>query len=115
MTLGSLVTLAPKEDVREPSPAVETTLDLRRRRIARLIRLEMVPREWSESFESESVEELSSELEESSQLATGPGVASSSMMCCGVDSYMYEWESSWKRRYIMYTSSRIFTQNQYLD
>jgi hypothetical protein len=67
----------------------------------------MVPREWSESDESESLEELLSELDESSQLATGPGVASSSMMCCGVDSYRYECEMSWKSRYTMYTSRRI--------
>lgn len=62
----------------------ETALDLRRR-MTRLIRFDMVPLEWSESDESESLE-LLSELDESSQLATGPGVASSSMMCCGVDS-----------------------------
>jgi hypothetical protein len=61
----------------------------------------MVSREWSESDESESLDELLSELDESSQLATGPGVASSSMMCCGVDSYRYEWEMSWKSRYTM--------------
>ena len=58
--------------------------------MTRLIRFDRVSREWSESDESESLEELLSELDESSQLATGPGMASSSMMCCGVDSYKYE-------------------------
>jgi hypothetical protein len=62
----------------------ETALDLRRR-ITRLIRFDIVSREWSESDVSESLEELLS-LDETSQLAAGPGVASSSMMCCGVDS-----------------------------
>jgi hypothetical protein len=85
----------------------ETTLDLRRRRITRRIRFDMVLREWSESDESESLEELLSELDESSQLAAGPGVASSSMMCWGVDSYRYECEISWKSKYTMYTNKRI--------
>jgi len=86
----------PKDGVRvgplSPSlVSTETTLDFRRRlpRITRFILLETVSRECSESEESESLEELLSELDESSQLATGPGVDSSSMMCCGVDSYMY--------------------------
>ena len=86
------------------SLVTETALDLRRR-MTRLIRFDIVPLEWSESDESESLE-LLSELDESSQLATGPGVASSSMICCGVDSYRYEWEMSWKSRYTMYTSRR---------
>lgn len=64
----------------------ETALDRRRRCITRLIRFDMVFREWSESDESESLDELLSELDESSQLAAGPGVASSSIMCWGVDS-----------------------------
>ena len=55
--------------------------------MTRRIRFDMVLREWSESDESESLEELLSELEESSQLAAGPGVDSSSIMCWGVDSY----------------------------
>jgi hypothetical protein len=86
------------------SLATETALDIRRR-MARLIRFDIVPLEWSESDESELLE-LLSEPDESSQLATGPGVASSSMICCGVDSYRYEWEMSWKSRYTMYTSRR---------
>ena len=75
-------------------------LDFRRRlpRITRFTRFETVSRERSESEESEELEELSSELDESSQFATGPGVASSSMMCCGVDSYMYACDLSWNRR-----------------
>jgi hypothetical protein len=68
----------------------------------------MVFREWSESDESESLSELLSELEESSQLAAGPGVASSSIMCWGVDSYRYACESNWKSRYTMYTRRRIY-------
>ena len=84
----------------------ETALDLRRR-MTRRIRFDMVLREWSESDESESLDELLSELDESSQLAAGPGVASSSMMCWGVDSYRYEWEMSWKSRYTMYTRRKI--------
>ncbi len=63
--------------------STEIMLDLRRRpafRSLRFIRLPIVSREWSESSESESDEELLS-LDESSQLATGPGVASSSMIC----------------------------------
>jgi hypothetical protein len=50
------------------------------------MRFDMVPREWSESDESLSLDEELSELDESSQLAAGPGVDSSSMMCWGVDS-----------------------------
>jgi hypothetical protein len=91
----------------------ETALDLRRRRITRRIRFDMVLREWSESDESESLEELLSELEESSQLAAGPGVASSSMMCWGVDSYRYECEISWKSKYTMYTNKRIYFKSAF--
>ena len=95
----------PKEGVRvgpagKSLASAETMLDFRRRlpRITRFTLFETVSRERSESEESEELEELSSELDESSQLATGPGVASSSMMCCGVDSYMYACDLSWKRR-----------------
>jgi hypothetical protein len=88
------------------SLATEAAFEIRRR-MTRLIRFDIVPLEWSESDESDSLE-LLSELDESSQLATGPGVASSSMMCCGVDSYRYEWEMSWKSRYTMYTSRRTW-------
>jgi hypothetical protein len=52
-----------------------------------------------EASESELELEESSE-EESNQLATGPGADSSSIMCCGVLSYMYAWDFNWKRRYI---------------
>jgi hypothetical protein len=52
-----------------------------------------------ELSESELSDELESELdEESSQPAAGPGVDSASTMCCGVDSYMYACDLSWKRR-----------------
>lgn len=69
----------------------EATLDLRRRppRMTRRMRFFMVSRECPEVSESDDDEELSSELDESSQPAAGPGVDSSSIMCCGVDSYMY--------------------------
>lgn len=50
------------------------------RRIVSLDRLE--------ESESEPEDELSSELDESSQAAAGPGIDSASTMCCGVDSYM---------------------------
>ena len=78
----------------------DATLDFLRRplRMTRRTRFDTVSRERLESSESESDDELESELEESSQAAAGPGVDSSSMMCCGVDSYMYAWDLSWKLR-----------------
>lgn len=100
-----------KVGVKASPVSLETMLDLRRRRITRLIRFDMVSREWSESDVSESLDELLSELDVSSQLATGPGVASSSIMCCGVDKYMYEWEINWKSRYMMYTSRRTYRRS----
>lgn len=105
----------PAEGVRaKHSPASpEVPFDRLRRCITRLIRFDMVSRECSESDESELLDELLSELDESSQLATGPGVASSSMMCCGVDSYRYECDISWKSKYTKYTSSRIYNQSAF--
>ena len=54
---------------------------LRRRRIARLTRRDIVFFEWPELSESESDEELESELELSNIPAAGPGVDSSSIIC----------------------------------
>lgn len=80
--------------------STEATLDFLRRplRITRRTRLETVSRERLESSESESDDELESELEDSSQAAAGPGDDSSSMICCGVDSYMYACDLSWNSR-----------------
>jgi hypothetical protein len=78
------------------------TLDLRVRpppRIALRTRLEIVSLDRLESSESE--DELlssSSELEEANHWAMGPLADSSSISRCGVDSYMYAWDLSWKAR-----------------
>lgn len=100
---------------RASSISSEVALDFPRRRlrITRRTRLETVSRERLEPSESESDDELESELDESSHAAAGPGDASASMMCCGVDSYMYACDFSWNSRYTMYTRSRIWP-GQYL-
>jgi hypothetical protein len=52
----------------------------------------------SELEEDDEVSELDDELK---YWAAGPGWVSLSMISRGVDSYMYEWELSWKTRYKM--------------
>lgn len=84
------------------SVSLDPALDLRRLLpplITRLIRPAVVFDPLDPS-ESDPEEVSSSELEESIQAATGPGADSSSMMCCGVLSYIYAWDFSWKSRYM---------------
>lgn len=64
----------------------------------RFTRFDMVSRECPDESESDEDEELSSELEESNHATAGPGVDSASITSCGVDSYMYAWDFSWKTR-----------------
>ena len=101
-----MIELVPSDGVRvrmasTSAVSFEPALDLRRFRpplMTRLMRFAVVL-EPLETSESELELEESSE-EESNQLATGPGADSSSMMCCGVLSYIYACDLSWKRRYI---------------
>ena len=63
--------------------STDVTLDLRRRLPLRtfLTLRRIVSRDLPESSESELDDELSLELDESSQAAAGPGVDSASTMC----------------------------------
>lgn len=64
----------------------------------RFMRFWMVSRDRPDESESDDEDELSSELEESNHATAGPGVDSASMTACGVDSYMYACDLSWKSR-----------------
>jgi hypothetical protein len=59
----------------------------------------VVERDESSVSELEDDDEVSELDDELKYWAAGPGCVSLSIICWGVDSYMYEWELSWKRRY----------------
>lgn len=66
--------------------------------MTRLKRLAVVF-ELVDPSESELEDEDESSEDVSIHWATGPGADSSSMMCCGVLSYMYACDLSWKSKY----------------
>jgi hypothetical protein len=54
----------------------------------------------------EIVEGVEEELEECI-LRKIPGADSSSILCCGIDAYIYACDFSWNNRYKMYVRSRM--------